>query len=484
MKRIFSLLGWIFALALLGAGLGNFHPGLSMDGPLYAAIARNFATGQASSLFHLTSPTPEFQPFFAEHPHLGFWTMAAVFKLLPATDWSARIPSQLFYILSLTLLYVGVSEIARSRRAAALTLILIWIFPILSNFFSNAYLDPEAFFFGTLAVFALERATRMRDRSWAWAVVSGLGLAGCALTKGFTVLGFGPAMAYLVISRIKARPGDSVAAASICLGSTVAVLTAYAFGISRSDVPGFLESYIVRQWSGRFAVMSDWSLLLRVFFYKEFVRETHGLLVLVPLLLVIRKKKFPAGDALWIPLIMIATFVLMYVPAARVGHQYWVMILPWAAVLIAQGLDALLPTSWTESRLRTGTASLALLLAALLPFLPIQFYRSRVPELAVRIRDATQSKFENSTRLWIEIGAERDTFIRSGTWAWYTGLPVSYASASALVSGETTIARNDVFVVEAFHDDAARAKLVQDLKTKNLCVGGENEKSVYWTHCF
>jgi len=479
MKRLFSLTGWIFALAFLSVGLRNFEAGLSMDGPLYATIARNLAHGPHSSFFLLQTSIPEFQPFFAEHPHLGFWTLAAFLKFLPDADWVARMPSHLFYVLSLLLGYVWISDLARSRRAGALFVVLIWAFPILSNFFSNAYLDPQAFFLGFVAVYALERATRLKARR-AWGLVAGLALAGCALTKGLTVLGFGPAMAYLVVTRLRQNPKDVLFASLSTLALAFGVLGLYAWGISQSDVPAFIATYLERQWSARFAIATDWTLLYKFHYYKELARETHYLIVLVPLALYFKNKRIPSGDARLLPVILLASFVLMYFPTARVGHQYWIMLLPWAAWLIALGLDALLPPSWTEPRLRRFTLTVSVTLVVFLQYIPFKVYKSRVPELAPQIALTSAQATSPTSQMWIEDTDHKDKFIRSSLWAWYGGYRVGYASRKDILAGTMTLPAGDIFVVEHLPRGSERDKWIATLAERGLQLRGEAERSVYW----
>lgn len=484
MKRLFSLAGWIFALACLSVSLLNFGLGLSMDGPLYATIARHLAQTEGASWWKLLTTIPEFQPYFAEHPHLGFWTLAWVFEIFPAADWSARIPSQIFYLLSLGLMSFWVSRLANSKRAGVLTVILIWIFPIVSNFFSNAYLDPQAFFLGLVALFAFERGTLEGARSkTAWAILSGLALLGVALTKGLTVLGFGPAMAYVVLTRVRARPRPLLVSTLVCLLVFVSGLGLYAWALSKSPVPDFLATYFQRQWSGRFAIASDWQRLLNWHFYKELARETHYLLVLVPIALVWRRRRMPEGLVSRLPVVLLVSFILMYVPADRVGHQYWIMLLPWAAWWLALALDALLPPSWTELRLRRVTLGVAVSLVVLLQVTAFQVYKARVPPLALEIQAAWRNKPGLHT-VWIEARDQRDPFLRTSLWAWYTGLSVSYVSLDELRSGARSIPKGDVFVSETLAPGPERTARVDELKQQGLCLGDSSKHAVYWVHCF
>ena len=482
MRTLFSLVGWIFALAFLSVGLWDFEPGLSMDAPLYASIARSLAQGQAESWFWLKSSIPEFQPYFAEHPHLGFWSMAAVFKIFPAADWSARLPSHFFYVLSLALLYVWVSDLARSKRAGALVVILFWAFPILSNFFASAYLDPQAFFLGLFAVFALDRSTRPQSRFLLWALLSGTLLAACAMTKGLTVLGFGPAMAYLIVSRIKEAPRRIFFSAFLCVLTAFMVTALYVGAVSQSDVPQFLPTYFDRQWSGRFALNSDWKLLGRLFYYKELARETHYLIVIVPVILLLKRRSLPYRDSWLLPLVLLTSFVLMYFPAARVGHQYWIMLLPWAAWIIAVGLDRLLPKMLSEKRLRYSTFAVSVVLAVLLQYLPFHRYKSRAPDLASEIATAAAREDRGLKRIRLVERVEKDAFIRTSLWAWYAGLPVSYVVWGEGLSRAEKLVPGDVLVLEQIRDES-RAEIHKKASQQGWCLGGEKNESAYWTHC-
>ena len=71
---------------------------------------------------------PELIPF-AVHPHLGFWILAAVFKILPQQDWVARTVGHFFYVSFLTgfFLYVRHKSIRKwpPSGAAALELVSV-----------------------------------------------------------------------------------------------------------------------------------------------------------------------------------------------------------------------------------------------------------------------------------------------------------------------------------------------------------------------
>ncbi len=130
-----KLFYWVLALACCAVGIKNFEIGLKIDGLLYSAISRTIA--RTGEWFLLSANTSDFQPF-AEHPHLGFWTQALVFKLLPAADWSARIPGHLYYVAFLFLFFRFVEKVSQSTKQATLACLILWSFGSFSNFFSDA----------------------------------------------------------------------------------------------------------------------------------------------------------------------------------------------------------------------------------------------------------------------------------------------------------------------------------------------------------
>src|SRR5262249_14022045 len=139
---------WILCLAILAVGARNFETGIGIDGKTYGSIARTVA--QTGEWFRLVGSTPEYTPF-VDHPHLGIWFLACVFKLLPAADWSGRLVGHFFYAAFLLLFFFFVRR-KSSEPVAAVAVLLLWVWARFSNFFSNIYLDPPCVFFGLASV--------------------------------------------------------------------------------------------------------------------------------------------------------------------------------------------------------------------------------------------------------------------------------------------------------------------------------------------
>jgi hypothetical protein len=191
----------------------------------------------------------------------------------------------------------------------------------------------------------------------------------------------------------------------------------------------------------------------------------------------------PQGLVSSLPIVLLVSFILMYVPADRIGHQYWIMLLPWAAWWLALALDKLLPSSWTELKFRRATFVISASLVVVLQFVPFQVFKPRVPPLAREIHEVWKNERFPHT-VWIEAYHEKDPFIRSSLWAWYTGLGVGYVSRDDLRSGARSIDKGDVVVLEGLPEGPDRIRLSEELKQQGLCVGKSTNEAVYWVHCF
>lgn len=117
LKRAFSSTQFSLDLdsefSFLSVGARNFEEGMSIDGPLYAAISREIA--RSGEWFRLDARVPDFLPY-NEHPHFAFWAQALIFKFLPAADWSARILGHLCYVLFLGLFFKRMSQFANEKK--------------------------------------------------------------------------------------------------------------------------------------------------------------------------------------------------------------------------------------------------------------------------------------------------------------------------------------------------------------------------------
>ena len=321
---------WILCLAAAAVGAKNFEEGLSVDAPLYAAIGRNVA--RTSSWFTLPTQIPDFQPF-AEHPHLGFWLLATVFKILPSADWSARIPGHLFYVLFLWILFVYLRRFANEAVAFS-SVILLFLWYRFANFFSNVYLDPGLLFFGAASVFLMHVALEKKKGSLAQ--VAGLAL-GCAfLYKGFAALGFIAALILIQASyffKIEKRP-QSLHISLFFWSALAGVFGLYIYLLSNSSNPDFLSHYFHRQFSERTNREWNWFGSFRWSFWDSILKDTYYLAPLAFLPLFSR----PISLRALLPWSLLSPFLILYSCAGLEGGQYWITVLPWIAWLVSEAL--------------------------------------------------------------------------------------------------------------------------------------------------
>jgi 4-amino-4-deoxy-L-arabinose transferase-like glycosyltransferase len=191
---------WIICLSFLSVGARNFENGLSLDAPLYATISRNIIN--SGEWFHLDPFLNEFKPYYAEHPHLGFWIQAIIFKAVGAADWSARISGHLYYLAFMCLFFFALMSIS-GEIVATLAVLLLWVLAPFANFFSSFFLDPGCLFWGSCFLFSLWKS--VNNYSFKWAFLSGLSLALSFMTKGLTILAFGPAAVFILFSQRKTK---------------------------------------------------------------------------------------------------------------------------------------------------------------------------------------------------------------------------------------------------------------------------------------
>jgi 4-amino-4-deoxy-L-arabinose transferase-like glycosyltransferase len=453
---------WIVCLSFVSVALKNFEEGLSRDAPLYATIARNIA--QTGEWFRLHGSIPEFTPF-AEHPHLGFWVLASVFKVFPIADWSARIPGHLFYVLTLWMLFLYIRRLA-TERAAAWTILLLWIWFRFSNFYSTVYLDPGCLFFGLAALVTFDRA--LRDDKPVWSLVSGLCLAASAMYKGLTVLAFLPAFLPL-LWLIPGQSPDLWRRRGLCvLGvivGTAALSGLYLYAIKHSLMPNFLEMYWFRQMTNRFS--HGWHLhnLWDGLFWRRIVQDTYQLLYLLPLSFLIWRR----GLAFALPMTLLATFLLMYGGGNRIGFQYLIMFMPWIAWLIAQTVLEKIPVSGPA--LVRSTMYLAIALTLIGQYIPIRVHSMPPPIESADIRELKA----HHPRMVLFVNPPPNNFSVISTYAWYTGLAVD-APKTLTPLPEPLTPAGDILMYDAAVDP-------RPLEKQGWCLERRYPNSTLWVPC-
>ena len=403
---------WILCLAALAVGARNFETGLTSDSPLYASIARNIA--RSGEWFRLYGNLPEFVPF-REHPHLGFWVMAAVFKCLPAADWSVRIPSHLFYVAFLFSLFLFARWKCGEKTAVA-TILMLWIWYRFSNIFSGAMLDPGAVTTGAGAVFLTDYSLTTGQRRTA--PVAGLLLALCVLYKGMFAAIFFLVLGVVFLSHIR-EWRRTITYYATALVPVVILVALYVFAVAHSHDPDYLRYYWSRQFDHRFAHIWTIGGIFDPDFWSGLVRDT---IYLAPLALLSLLHPRRLAHELLIPAVFFVSSVLLLAPSGLHQAQYWAVVLPWVAWLASDAIFGRL--TWHPSRLVKFSTYVAIAGVFLLQYLPFPTHSSWVPiESAdmhiLRAQDGVK-------RLYLDRYPYNLDFIWAGKYAWNMDTPIDY----------------------------------------------------------
>jgi 4-amino-4-deoxy-L-arabinose transferase-like glycosyltransferase len=439
-----SPLIWILCLAALSVGAKNFEAGLSVDAPLYAAIARHIV--RTGDWFYLYGGTPEFNPF-VEHPHLGFWILAAIFKFLPAADWSARIAGHVFYVLFLWSFFTFLEK-RHGRNCAIGAVILLWSWFRFANFFSNVYLDPAALFFGMGAVMLCQSRP----------LLAGISLGLCAMVKGMTVLGFLPALA--VSFALVPRAGWKRTTPRFMLGAVFTGMI-YVILLSRGSVPDFLARYFRQQLLHRVVNNWNWFGWGSGEFWLSLLSDTHFLILwlFVPIFY------FKKDRLRLVPIAGFFGFVLMYSCSGLVGNQYWITVLPWAAWLMATTI----PKHWNLRPIVNASAAVSVAAVMFVQYIPVRTHGVQPPgEIEIIKRSLAAQKLNS---LILDNFPENPS--RGPLYAWYADTEISYADLNLTRTNKKSL-------LLLLKDNSARK---QNLRDKNWCLIHQFGQSSLWNHC-
>ncbi|MBY0372314.1 glycosyltransferase family 39 protein [bacterium] len=406
----FSVLLWVLCLSALAVGAKNFEQGgIGVDGPHYAVVAREMA--RSGDWFFMRGTIPDYQPA-ADYPHLGIWLIASVFSVLPAADWTARIPGILFYVGFLLVFFRLLRLIDGPRLAVAGTLAL-WVMYRFSNFFSNVYLDPGMVFFGMASLLLAYEG--VKAQSPLRLLIAGCCLALSFMMKGMAAAGFVPAIGFTLLWGAPGRNARHAFWNVTCfvLGFAT-VLGLYLLAVE-ARVPGLLEKYWSRQWTNRFSQQRDWSRLWEWRYWGGLLRDCHYFLLLGAVGCL---WKWPRRMGL-VPWIAIASFSALYAPIDRVGNQYWLALLPWIAWVFASvfvGRREWKPEPWM---LVSGVAAVVLLF--FVQFTPVRVHGPEAPDVAHLQRRMAQGIYQ---RLVLDSAPQPADFTRKDHYYWYGDTPI------------------------------------------------------------
>ncbi len=452
-----DVLLWVTILSFVAVGLRNFEEGLSSDAPFYSTVARNIV--KSGDWLRMSTSVPGFEPYYVEHPHLGYWVLAAVFKVLPIADWSARIPGHLFYILFLWIYFLWIQK-KFSEKTAFWSVILLWSFYRFSNFFSNVYLDPGCLFLGFSSILLFEISIEEAKRSFAF--LGGMALALSAMYKGLTVVGFLPVFLVPLVF-IRRSAIEKLSCSLIFVVGFILPLLAYLGIVLNSSVPDFFDIYWEHQMTNRFAKAWSFLGLLDPPFWKELLFDSYGFLLILPAAfgLAIRKKQY------LIPLAFFTSFLVMYAVTYRKGTQYWLMLLPWIALFGADLILSKIP--WAVSSAKKASVTLAIAIVFVAQWLPVRVHGLKAPEE----RDALQ-KYSDSPVMVLITDQYEMNFLGASRIAWYTEREIEYIKSPRTFI-PTKTGRRLFYYLDTLG--------TEELSVQGFCFKKKFSKSELWGDC-
>ncbi len=448
---------WIVILSFVAVGLRNFEEGLSSDAPFYATVARNIV--KSGDWWKMSTSVPGFEPYYVEHPHLGYWVLASVFKILPIQDWSARIPGHVFYILFLFVYFLWIQK-RFSKETAFWSVIVLWSFYKFSNYFSNVYLDPGCLFFGFTSLVVFEKA--VEEAKYPFAIASGVLLALCTMYKGLTVIAFLPVFAIPLLVHRRSIVEKAVQSLCMLIGLLVPLLV-YLKLVMESNAPDFFEIYWDHQMTNRFA--QSWSFLglIEPNFWKELFFDSYGmvLLLVAAFYFALKRKQY------LLPLSLFISFCVMYAVTFRKGTQYWVMLLPWIALFSADILFSKIPLS--ISTLKKASIVLCVFVVFAAQWLPIRVHGLKAPEEMKVLNEHKQEPVIVLVTNEIEMN-----FLGAGRYAWYTERDVEYIKTPRTFIPLTEGKRLVLYL---------KSMGVEELTVQGFCKRSDFSKTEVWIPC-
>ena len=180
---IFSLVLAAYAMFLIPRLVTH---GLSLDGLIYATIARNLALDQGS--FWLPHFSSTFYSEFYDHPPLGLWLESGCFRLFGDSFYIEQVFSAAMLLLTLLVMgfiWARVNSPPYYANHYWLVALVFLVIPLVTDTFRNNYLENQLVVVTTSAVltqiYALDRPGW---RSLIWGAISGLLICMGILIKG------------------------------------------------------------------------------------------------------------------------------------------------------------------------------------------------------------------------------------------------------------------------------------------------------------
>jgi 4-amino-4-deoxy-L-arabinose transferase-like glycosyltransferase len=163
------------AIVIFLNALGLFNDIMEIDGALYASISKQIEGGD--NWLYLWAEGAE----WLDKPHLPFWLAACSFKLFGISAFSYKLPSFLFFIVSIFYCYKLSASLYSQKIAQLATLIYATaLHTVICNFDGKVEIYLTAFIIG--ATYHLYKAL---NKNWCWHLLAAALFCACAImTKG------------------------------------------------------------------------------------------------------------------------------------------------------------------------------------------------------------------------------------------------------------------------------------------------------------
>lgn len=232
---------WLLWICVLAALIDLRAFGLTdLDEGFYASVAREMRHSG-----DWLTPTLGGEPWF-EKPPLLYWLMILSMRVFGETEFAVRLPSALFYALTLWLIaWWGNRRLGQG--AGTWGALLFALAPLSLILARLAITDMALTFLLTLAVVALWEA-----RGWLWSLLGGIALGLAVLTKGPFGLGL-VGLLYLWNARLLHAQGLRFRWVLIALIVAIGTALPWYVGVYWQHGAAFFNEFVVKQNLLRFA---------------------------------------------------------------------------------------------------------------------------------------------------------------------------------------------------------------------------------------
>jgi 4-amino-4-deoxy-L-arabinose transferase-like glycosyltransferase len=239
--RLEILILLVLGVAALAKDI-NEAPLIDWDEATYAEVVHEAVASRTYLDF-----TWNGQPYLKKPPVL-FWSMTASFKAFGEREWSARLPSVVFGVGTLVLIYLAAAAVAGRLAGLCAGLIPLGFYFFVARGGRECATDAPLVFFSMLAIYALTRARH----DWRWIGLTGAACGLAILSKGLAgVIPLATAMICLMWMPAFASAG--VAALITLFAATAIVAAPWFIHQAVFNLPLLWSSFVKQETLARIA---------------------------------------------------------------------------------------------------------------------------------------------------------------------------------------------------------------------------------------